>query len=392
MTGSMLRTTFEDRLIATGGRPAGFDYLRISLAVFVIFFHSFDLCAGYNVMFHDAHGIFRPLDAAVLPMFFSLSGFLVAGSLERSKTLISFLGLRVIRLVPALLVETVLCAFIIGSIFTDLSLSHYFSNPEFARYFLNIIGDIHFFLPGVFSSNPFPHVVNGQLWTIPWELKCYISIALLSLIGATRKKGVFLALVLSANFILIIHHYFFSHNLADHSIADGSVSGERLVFSFLYGILFYVYRSKVIWNKYLFVAIAVAILVGSSMPLAFWGDSVTPGLFAYVTVYLGLLEPQRLKIISSGDYSYGMYLYGFPIEQAIIATLGKGGMHWYVVFPLAICISAVLAYFSWHAIEKHASHLRPWLFGFEKRVVARLADFRRTRLAGGSGVDTARRE
>src|ERR1700761_8618139 len=122
----MAKLTLNDRLEATGGRPSGFDYMRIILAACVILFHSFDLSAGYNVALHDLHGLFRPIDALIVPMFFSLSGFLIAGSLERSRTLISFLGLRAIRLVPALLVETVLSAVLIGLLFSSMSYKEYF--------------------------------------------------------------------------------------------------------------------------------------------------------------------------------------------------------------------------------------------------------------------------
>ena len=159
----MAIATLNDRLEATGGRPSGFDYLRIILATSVILFHSFNLTTGENVALHDLHGFFRPIDALIVPMFFSLSGFLIAGSLERSRTLISFLGLRAIRLVPALLVETVLSAIVIGLLFSYLPYRQYLVDSEFSRYFLNVIGDIHYNLPGVFEHNPFPRIVNGQI-------------------------------------------------------------------------------------------------------------------------------------------------------------------------------------------------------------------------------------
>ncbi len=71
----------------------------------------------------------------VLPMFFCLSGFLVAGSLARTKTLISFIGFRVLRIVPALCVEVTLSALVLGTIFTTLPAREYFSSIEFFKYF-----------------------------------------------------------------------------------------------------------------------------------------------------------------------------------------------------------------------------------------------------------------
>jgi peptidoglycan/LPS O-acetylase OafA/YrhL len=367
----MAISTLNDRLEASGGRPSGFDYLRIILATAVIFFHSFNLTTGDNVALHDLHGLFRPFDALVVPMFFSLSGFLIAGSLERSRTLISFLGLRAIRLVPALLVETLLSAIVIGLLFSSLPHYQYLTHPEFFRYFLNIIGDVHFNLPGVFEHNPFPRLVNGQLWTIPFELKCYMTISVIAIIGLVRKKFAFLALVVLLNAIIFVHHSFIASNPFGHRVDEAHVQGVILVLDFLYGIAFYLFRSSVIWSKWLFVPAVISILFLSSLPVAFWGDYLTPLLVAYATVYLGLLQPQRLKIVSSGDYSYGLYLYGFPVQQALIATLGPGLLHWYINFPASLAIAAVIAVGSWHLVEKRAAGLRPMLFKAEKVVIER---------------------
>jgi len=369
----MTYTTFEDRLIATGGRPAGFDYLRIGLATAVIFFHSFDLTAGHNVAFEAMHGIFRPLDALVLPMFFSLSGFLVAGSFERSRTLISFLGLRAIRLVPALLIETVLSAIVIGLLFTDISYKQYFSSPTFFSYFLNIIGDIHYHLPGVFTENRFPSLVNGQLWTIPWELKCYASISFISIIGLARRKTLFLVLLILLNLALFVHHGFLGTRHTHHEIGANAFDGILLVLSFLYGISFYFFRLSMVWSKWVFIAAMPLVLLFTSLPIAFFGDWLTPILIAYITVYLGLLEPRRSKLISSGDYSYGVYLYGFPVQQALVATRGAAGIHWYINFPLALTLAVLLAMASWHVVEKHAARLRPLLFKVEQMMMEHYA-------------------
>src|SRR5207245_877255 len=129
----------------------------------------------------------RPLLRAIVPMFFTLSGFLVAGSLERCQTLISFMGLRAIRIYPALMVEVLLSAFLIGTCITSDSIKDYFTDSEFREYLLNSIGDIHYNLPAVFENNPFPRIVNSQLWTVPYELGCYLTLAGLAILGIKRR-------------------------------------------------------------------------------------------------------------------------------------------------------------------------------------------------------------
>jgi hypothetical protein len=103
MQGSLLvNYTLATRLTETKNRPSGFDYMRLILALGVIWSHSRLLTNDWgNISPFFAH-ISAPFIAFLLPMFFALSGFLVAGSLERSNTLVTFLGLRVFRIMRPL--------------------------------------------------------------------------------------------------------------------------------------------------------------------------------------------------------------------------------------------------------------------------------------------------
>ena len=97
----------------------------------------------------------------LVPAFFAVSGFLVTGSGLRVRATSTFLAFRVLRILPALLVEVTLSALVLGPIFTRLPLSSYFSDQQFFRYFGNIVGWITFYLPGVFQNNHVS-VVNGK--------------------------------------------------------------------------------------------------------------------------------------------------------------------------------------------------------------------------------------
>src|SRR5260370_18233609 len=145
----LVHNTLASRLAETKNRPSGFDYIRLILALGVIWSHSRLLTDDWQILpfFSFMFGLFVAL---LLPMFFALSGFLVAGSLERSNTLITFLGLRVFRIMPALTVEVLLSALVLGPLLTTASLENYFLSTIFRLYFLNIVGDIHYYLPDVF--------------------------------------------------------------------------------------------------------------------------------------------------------------------------------------------------------------------------------------------------
>ena len=161
----------------------------------MLVWHSVILTSGSLAVYRALwSGPFRFLVAAILPMFFALSGFLVTGSLVRTR-LHQFAALRVLRLVPALAVEVALSAMVLGSLFTTLPLRDYLTSPELGGYFGNILGLVHFTLPGVFEQNRVPRVVNSQLWTIPFELECYVSLAIVSLLMGLRHRRIFAALL-----------------------------------------------------------------------------------------------------------------------------------------------------------------------------------------------------
>ncbi len=355
--------SFAERLAAAGNRPAGFDYLRLLLSTLVIVTHAVGVAYGVGETLRVFGGAWRPAVALILPMFFALSGFLVAGSLERCRSLISFLGLRLIRLVPALAVETFAAAIVIGAIFTTLPLTEYFSSPLFRQYFLNILGVVQFLLPGVFLGNPWSGLVNGQLWTLPWELYCYLIIAGITALGLLRREDRAFAT------ILIVHAVIFVIYVLIRRHQPGvTVSGPVLILCFLYGIGAYLFRKRIIWSKALFALALAATLLGLSVP---GGDYLIALPCAYLTAFLGLTSPRRSWLVSSGDYSYGLFLYGFPIQQAVVATFGAG-QSWWANAAISWCLAFALAFLSWHLVEKNAMKLRPRLLATEASLLARL--------------------
>lgn len=356
--------TLEDRFVACDRRPSGFDYLRLSLAILVVFSHTATVSYGMGYTIELFNGPARVLNGLILPMFFALSGFLVAGSLERCRTIVSFLGLRFIRLIPALAVETVLAALVIGTIFTKLNMFEYFSDPLFVRYGLNIVGHVQFVLPGVFLDNPIPSTVNGQLWTLPYELKCYALISIIVLIGAASHRLLFLSVVVILNIALVLYKI----SLGSMQIVP-IVPGVILVLCFLYGISFYLYRGVIVWSGKIFFACAILALVFLLPNLRPFGDYAVPVFATYMTVYIGLLQPKRVKALLTGDYSYGIFLYGYPVQQAVIAAMGESGHHWYMNFIVSMPIIFVVAALSWWFVEKPSLRLRKRLIGFEDKIL-----------------------
>ena len=365
--------TLDERFKSTKGRSSGFDYIRVVLALGVICWHVRVTSYGdrdpgiqYDSL---ADFVLLPFAIFILPMFFSLSGFLVAGSLERCKTFLMFLGLRVLRIAPALAVAVLLSALVLGPLLTTLPLRAYFADPELHAYFLNMVADIHYLLPGVFVSNPFP-LVNGQLWTIPYELACYVALVIMAATGIFQRRW-WLFLSLMAFYAAQVANSILRAN--DQMKGAG---GSTLVMSFVAGLVIYRYRDKIPLSRRLFLlacAVSVAlILVPNGVRFA-----ALP--IAYVTIYLGLQNPRRSKLVLSGDYSYGLYIYGFLTQQALMA-ISPALREWYWNLLLAIPCATAIAVGSWWLVERPALAQRKRLSRLEAWYLAVRANWRSAKL------------
>ena len=344
-----------EQLTKTGGRPTGFDYLRIGLACAILITHSVPTSYGNDVAnaFYWLPGV-HAVSMLLLPMFFSLSGFLVAGSLQRSRSTVGFLGLRIIRIYPALAVEVLLSALILGPLFTRLPLSDYFSDPVFWTYVRNVTGDVSFELPGVFQNNPVPMLVNRQLWTIPYELYCYMILAVVSLTALFRRRRAFLCVVLASHILVAALLLISAPELIFVGKYARHVQGIELVFSFLAGVLVFAYRDVLPWSrKKLLIAGALCLVLFSVSPGEYLGIFAS----AYFVAGLGVLNPPKAAFMRAADYSYGVFLYGWPIQQALVAK-ADWARNAFVNTALALVFSFAMAALSWHFVEKPALKLR----------------------------------
>ncbi len=105
------------------------------------------------------------------------------------------------------------------------------------------------------------------------------------------------------------------------------MSGNLLICGFLLGIVIYLYRDRIRWDPYLFIVAAASVLC--AYRYTSFGDFLAlPGL-AYVTVFLGICSPPKLPMLKGADYSYGIFLYGYPIQQALYA-MGPLGQTWFL--------------------------------------------------------------
>ena len=299
----------------------GFDSLRILLSIGVVATHSVGI--SYGTVFSDQilHMPVASAISTILPLFFALSGYLVMGSAMRTATLHQFLLLRVLRIVPALATEIMLSALLIGLIFSKFSLWDYLADDRLHAYFGSLFGRTSLFLPGVFSDNPLPDIVNGSLWTINPEIFCYVFLGLCLSTRIHRQRVLMLGSFLGLLALCLVLDY-----RRNTDLFNVFSYIHVLILAFSAGNVLYLWRDKVPYSPPLF---AVCLVAGLTLIREPYFVYVAVCGLTYCVVYLGFQPLPKPSILKTGDYSYGIYLYGFPIQQAV-SNLAPWSREWYL--------------------------------------------------------------
>ena len=358
-----MKCTLTQRLDETRGRASGFDVLRLTLAIGVLMVHSVDIAHGLAAGDELFSSVLRPFVRIKLPMFFAISGFLVTASFVKAPGMAQFLWQRALRIYPALVAAVLVFSFVIGPAFTVFSTSHYLTDPLLARYLLNATGcSISFELPGVFGANPHPRTVNTQLWTLPFELGCYLLLVLVATVVTRGRATCLLLLTLLSSAGLFLYKV---RAQGWVPVPPGPVSGYLLMSCFLAGAWLYLCRDRMPYCPRLFgLSLAASLLLLGVVP---GGDHLAALPVAYATVYLGLRNPRRGVYASGARFSYGIYLYGFAVQQAV-ASVGWVPRVWYLNFALGGLITLALAVLSYHLVEAPALRRLKTFAGFRRPV------------------------
>jgi len=334
-------------------RPNNFDLLRFAAATLVLVDHSNALTGRLGGP--GPFGYETPAGFAVA-VFFIISGFLVAGSWERAPRLWAFMLKRALRIVPAYAVVVVCAALVLGPLATDLTLRDYFHNRATWAYFLNLtIVELHYSLPGVFVGNPYPLAVNGSIWTLPIEVVMYIALAALGFVGAfSRAVVTALVALLAVGWLGWGADATAAPPLYFESLPTGHTL--HLALWFFTGSALWLWREHIDYRA----DVAVALLV-----FLWWTEWTRTGALVahvalpYVVIWIATLPVEWMNRFGrGGDFSYGMYLYAFPVQQTLVAG---GGAAWpypvYLAAAFLLCLACAVA--SWHGIEHPALRLKP---------------------------------
>jgi peptidoglycan/LPS O-acetylase OafA/YrhL len=332
-------------------RQNNFDVLRLVAAASVIFSHAFLLGEGKQ----DLEPLMRLtggqtiLGVVGVFTFFTISGFLVTQSFEATRSPLHFLIKRALRIYPGLIVCVLILALLVGPSLSTLPVADYLRDSATHLYVATNIAMVMptNSLPGVFFSGfGAGSVINGPLWTLPCEIVMYLMVFALGVLRLLDLR------IMAALFALGLVGIWFDTTSSDYVLG----SALWLLPFFVAGMALYRLRDKGIFHPSL-ALIAVGGLV-LSVPLQAF-VLVFPLCGSYLILYLAL--SRRLPVIRAaryGDLSYGLYIYGWPIEQVLV-RLNGGAMGWLNLFAVALPATAVAAFLSWHLVEARALRLKP---------------------------------
>jgi peptidoglycan/LPS O-acetylase OafA/YrhL len=336
-----------------------FDMIRLAMALLVMWSHCWALYSNeehLEPLARATNGFYSAGNIGVW-VFFIISGFLITGSLEKSRSLRSYFGKRIRRIYPGYIVATSICAFIITPIFAPPGFS-LTAGEVMKTLGLNLLLDNHFPVFALFADNPMA-TVNGSLWSIKFEFLCYVGTSLLCLVALWQRRWATLAV-----YIVIVAIWCWldltgrkpGENKIIFAIIGWPYRWFLILPNFLAGALAYLHRDRLLRSTPLLAGALIACLavlnIGGAAP---WGiiagHILVPPTMAYLVLWTAYHPriPGR-NIARYGDFSYGTYLYAFIIQQMLVATTTLP--FWlFVIVSMALALLAGAA--SWYLVERH---------------------------------------
>jgi peptidoglycan/LPS O-acetylase OafA/YrhL len=348
----MLEPGFQTFASAYRREANNFDFLRFVLASLVIWSHSFPLSGRGMDWCYASSG---QIDAGSLAVdgFFVLSGFLVTQSWLSCPNIWIFGRKRLLRIGPALLAALAFGALVVGPLNSTLPVRAYFESRYPWDHFLGLILNRYLFVPTVFATNPVPFLVNSPLWSLRYEILCYAGVALLGMNRSRRWSASIVALFVASWLSFLVYR-----EVGGDALPSVPETLSRLTACFSAGMLFYVFRARV---PYRFEVAGAAALVCAGTFLAGGFRGAFPIAGGYLLLYVAFSPDIPLSRFGRyGDFSYGLYVFAYPIQQTVVRVLGSG-VPVAVLFGISFLATLLLAATSWHLIEAPALSLKPRL-------------------------------
>lgn len=333
----------QNRTLASlSGAPNSFNTIRLLAATLVIFSHAFPI-TGQAEPLEGFTGQATVGDLAV-SIFFMISGFLIPASLDRG-SVARYVVKRACRIIPGLVISVLVTAFCFGLAFTQLPAGEYLLHPQTWRFLANgAMLPVGYDLPGVFVDQPV-RAANGSLWSLKFEMACYVFVVAAFAIARLRKAAVVAAWL--ASMVL-------APMLTDH--ANGMwyflQQGVGLFRFFGIGMVFYLFADRIpVRSDWGWLANGLVLISGFTPYLV--EVTVVAGSYAIVTIAYSESSWFR-QLTAKGDISYGVYVYAFPMQQALLPVSLTFAVPWLANALLALPLIMLAGLLSWLLVEKPA--------------------------------------
>jgi peptidoglycan/LPS O-acetylase OafA/YrhL len=351
---SWLRPLGEPRTIAAAidSRDNSFNLVRLVAALLVVLYHT-AIHAPLGAGPDPVSALLLPVadaGAIAVDVFFVLSGLFITQSWMRDPNVARFLARRAARLVPGLLACLALTTTVAVLFFSDAGAAR-LADPATWRYIFNgaalhwlryIIPPQELALPGVLGGQP----LNGPLWTVYWEGRMYVMVALIGFAAIMPMRRWMMAMSL----LLALCAFEFPRVLA------GYVWEARLWSLFLCGMLLQTLATGVRFGIRQFAVACALLALNSTRWLAVEGQTLTlvGVILAAVTLalWVGSSRALRWRHLQKHDYSYAIYIYHWPVMLMLKSMLPPMGMWSMLIATLAVVLP--LSILSWHCVESPA--------------------------------------
>jgi peptidoglycan/LPS O-acetylase OafA/YrhL len=327
------------------GHDNNLNLIRFGAALAVLVSHAWPISQGIGVTEPLFDSVGHSLGSIAVYIFFAISGFLITASFERSRTPSEFLLARATRIYPGLIVSVLFVAFVLGPIATALPVATFLTSTDTWRFLVAniLLVSPQYTLPGVFEETPYPAIV-GSIWTLIHEIVCYLMVLAAGMMGLLRTK---------ARMVLFLGLYGLTWVAA---LAFPDLFPTRLLrfqglsLPFVFGMAGWIWRDRIPLTLWGAIALGGLWFVLRATPVAY---PAFIGFVAYSTACLAYIPGGSLRAYNRlGDYSYGVYIYAFPLQGMVAWLFGSTS----VALHIALAVPPVLlvSVLSWHLIEKPA--------------------------------------
>ena len=352
------------------GRDNNLNLIRFIAASLVLVAHSYTLVLGDSRYEPLSQHLGASVGSIAVDVFFFISGLLITASIHYRPQLNTFFAARALRIFPALLLANFLCVFVVGIAFTSQSVGQYLLNWETAEFLLKnntLLLGLAYDLPGVFVDLPFSGTINGSLWTLPHELRMYIFIAIAYYICAyiqVRFRHAILHYVCPI-VTLLAFAALLNNEYNSFKIFEGK-KWLKLLYMFFLGASLFLWREKIVLKASLFLISCIFLIIGVIYPAVF-----RPLYFltlAYITLYLAYVPGGIIREFNKlGDYSYGMYIFAFPIQQMLVSSIAGLSVNGLIITSFVATLA--LAIPSWFFIEKPSLNQKKQVAGIINKLI-----------------------